>query len=99
MGGFDIWTQVMIFIFNDGRRAPGMCAPHNCPWVPTSPWALTTGQLEAWRARQHGKLHYPSNSVALHMTLGYGEMFVYLNLLYYARHVRPPSAPAPNVSD
>ncbi|KYK57302.1 fungal specific transcription factor [Drechmeria coniospora] len=83
VGGFDIWTQVMTFIFNDGRRAPGMCAPHNCPWVPGSPWSLSRNQLEAWRAGQHRKLHYPDNSVAIHMTLGVGETFVYLNLLYY----------------
>ncbi|THC99796.1 hypothetical protein EYZ11_000726 [Aspergillus tanneri] len=24
VSGFDIWAQVMTFIFNDGRRAPGM---------------------------------------------------------------------------
>lgn len=83
VGGFDIWAQVMTFIFNDGRRAPGMCAPHNCPWVPGSPWFQSRSQLEAWRAGQHRKLRYPSNSVAVHMTLGFGETFVYLNLLYY----------------
>ncbi|KAM4068061.1 fungal specific transcription factor [Hirsutella rhossiliensis] len=101
VGGFDIWTQVMTFIFNDGRRAPGMCAPHNCPWVPTSPWSLSISQLEAWRAGQHRKLHYPSSSVAIHMTLGYGETFVYLNLLYYASTLMLhreyfPFLPAPN---
>ncbi|KAK2595668.1 hypothetical protein QQS21_006641 [Conoideocrella luteorostrata] len=83
VGGFDIWAQVMTFIFNDGRRAPGMCAPHNCPWVPGSPWSQSRSQLEDWRAGQHRKLHYPNNSVAVHMTLGFGETFVYLNLLYY----------------
>lgn len=87
VGGFDIWAQVMTFIFNDGRRAPGMCAPQNCPWVPGSPWSQSRSQLEAWRADQHRKLHYPSNSVAVHMTLGFGETFVYLNLLYYVRYV------------
>lgn len=87
VGGFDIWTQVMAFIFHGGRRAPGMCAPHNYPWVPTSPCSLLVNQLEAWRAGQHRKLHYPSHPVSVHMTLGYGETFVYLNLLYYARQV------------
>ncbi|KJZ73210.1 hypothetical protein HIM_07407 [Hirsutella minnesotensis 3608] len=83
VGGFDIWTQVMTFIFNDGRRAPGMCAPPNCPWVAGSPWSESRNRLEMWRIGQHRKLHYPSNSVAIHMTLGFGETFVYLNLLYY----------------
>ncbi|KAJ6785953.1 hypothetical protein PWT90_03903 [Aphanocladium album] len=83
VAGFDIWTQVMTFIFQDGRRAPGMCAPPNCPWVPGSPWFTSRDQLESWRAKQHHKLYYPNNSVAVHMTLGYGETFAYLNLLYY----------------
>lgn len=81
--GFDINAQVMAFLFNDGRRAPGMCAPENCPWVLGSPWSDCRSRLERWRARQHSRLHYPSNSVAIHMTLGFGESFVYLNLLYY----------------
>ena len=85
VGGFDIWVNVMEFIFNDGRKAPGMCAPQNCPWVPGSPWSLSYNQLRAWRAGQHPKLYYPGTSVAVHMTLGYGETFTYLNLLYYVR--------------
>lgn len=85
VAGFDIWTQVMTFIFQDGRRAPGMCAPPNCPWVPGSPWFTSRDQLDHWRASQHRKLYYPNNSVAVHMTLGYGETFAYLNLLYYVR--------------
>ena len=85
VGGFEIWARVMEFIFKDGRRAPGMCAPHNCPWVPGSPWSVSLSQLRAWRAGQHRNLHYPSTSVAVHMTLGYGETFTYLNLLYYVR--------------
>ncbi|KAH7121599.1 hypothetical protein EDB81DRAFT_700522 [Dactylonectria macrodidyma] len=81
--GFDIYAQVMAFVFNDGRRAPGMCAPENCPWVPTSPWSTTRSRLAKWRASQHSRLHYPRNSVAVYMTLGFGESFVYLNLIYY----------------
>ncbi|CAI6097172.1 unnamed protein product [Clonostachys chloroleuca] len=83
VGGFDIWAKVMEFLFNDGRKAPGMCAPHNCPWVPGSPWSITWGRLLAWRAGQHRNLHYPATSVAMHMALGYGETFTYVNLLYY----------------
>ncbi|KAL0936267.1 fungal specific transcription factor [Colletotrichum truncatum] len=81
--GFDIYSDVMAFVFNDGRRAPGMCSPENCPWVPTSPVACWRRRLEEWRAKQHHRLHYPENSVVAHATLGYGESFVYLNLLYY----------------
>ncbi|KAL5359076.1 hypothetical protein BJX96DRAFT_164193 [Aspergillus floccosus] len=81
--GFDIWTDVMTFVLNDGRRAPGMCAAHNCPWVPESPWGKTRQRLETWRANQHHRLRYPKNTVVAHKTLGFGESFTYLNLLYY----------------
>jgi hypothetical protein len=81
--GFDIWRQVTTFLFNDGRRAPGMCAPENCPWMPTSPWSAARSRLEAWRRNQHRNMHYPATSVAVHMTLCYGETFTCLNLLYY----------------
>jgi hypothetical protein len=89
VSGFEIWARVMEFIFNDGRKAPGMCAPHNCPWVPGSPWSMSWNQLKVWRAGQHRNLHYPSTSVAVHMTLGYGETFTYLNLLHYVRYLLP----------
>ncbi|KAF3384394.1 hypothetical protein F1880_002656, partial [Penicillium rolfsii] len=83
VAGFDIWTHVMTFVLNDGRRAPDMCAPRNCPWVPGSPWSNTRSRLEAWRANQHHRLHYPENSVVAHIALAYGESFTYINLIYY----------------
>ncbi|TDZ33647.1 putative transcriptional regulatory protein [Colletotrichum spinosum] len=81
--GFDMYSEVMAFVFNDGRKAPGMCQPEKCPWVPTSPVACWRRRLQQWRNKQHHRLHYPENSVVAHATLGYGESFVYLNLLYY----------------
>ncbi|KAF4839264.1 hypothetical protein CGCSCA4_v011312 [Colletotrichum siamense] len=87
--GFDIYSDCMAFVFNDGRRAPGMCLPENCPWVPTSPVASWRRRLSEWRTKQHHRLHYPENSVVAHATLGYGESFVYLNLLYYQREYFP----------
>ncbi|RJE20222.1 fungal specific transcription factor [Aspergillus sclerotialis] len=81
--GFDIWADVMTFVLNDGRRAPGMCAAQNCPWVPGSPWSKTKYRLEAWRASQHSKLYYPNNGVMAHTFPGSGESFTYINLLYY----------------
>lgn len=83
--GFDIYAQAMAFVFNNGRCAPGMCAPENCPWVPGSLWSNCRNRLEEWRRSQHHRLHYPRHSVAVHMTLGHGESFIYLNMLYYLR--------------
>ncbi|KAM5349161.1 hypothetical protein ACJ41O_008984 [Fusarium nematophilum] len=81
--GFDIYAQAMAFVFNNGRCAPGMCSPENCPWMPRSPWADCLRRLQDWRISQHHRLHYPRYSVAVHMTLGHGESFIYLNMLYY----------------
>ena len=89
VGGFDIYSQVTAFVFNDGRRAPGMCALENCPWTPGSLWNTCRSQLESWRMTQHNMLHYPENSVALHVALGYGESFIYINLIYYMWYVYP----------
>jgi len=89
VAGFDIWTHVMTFVLNDGRRAPEMCEPRNCPWVPGSPWSNTRTRLEAWRANQHHRLHYPENLVVAHISLGYGESFTYINLIYYLWSVHP----------
>jgi len=83
--GFDIYAQAMSFVFNNGRCAPGMCAPENCPWVPGSPWNQCRTRLEEWRKGQHERLWYPEQSVVVHMTLGHGESFIYLNMLYYLR--------------
>ncbi|OBS26254.1 hypothetical protein FPOA_00194 [Fusarium poae] len=81
--GFDIYAQAMSFVFNNGRCAPGMCAAENCPWVPSSPWYQCRSRLEEWRKSQHERLWYPQHSVVVHMTLGHGESFIYLNMLYY----------------
>lgn len=81
--GFNIWADVMTFVLNDGRRAPGMCTPCKCPWVPGSPWSRTKYNLDAWRACQDPQLYYPSHSVMRHTFPGSGESFVYVNLLYY----------------
>jgi hypothetical protein len=84
--GFDIWSQLMTFVFNDGRKAPGMCATRNCPWVSSSPWANALSQLQAWRAMREANTHYPTASVVMYVTLGYGEAFVYINVLYHVRY-------------
>ncbi|KAG6108886.1 hypothetical protein E4U14_003437 [Claviceps sp. LM454 group G7] len=56
--------------------------PYNCPWVPNSPWSQSRKQLEHGRQVSTGgciilKIQSP---VAVHLTLGYVETFVHLNL-------------------
>lgn len=87
VSGFDVWAQIMSFVFTDGLKAAGRCAPQNCPWVVGSPWSNCWRNLRDWRERQHPCMHYPHSSVAMHMMLNHGESFTYLNLLYYVWYV------------
>lgn len=85
--GIAVWKQAMVFLRNEGRRAPGMCRAENSPWSPTSPWSVITTRLENWRALQHVTLHHPSQSVAAYSSVGNGEIFVFVNMIYYARYI------------
>ncbi|KAF9878119.1 fungal specific transcription factor [Colletotrichum karsti] len=80
--GFAVYADVMAFVYKDGRKAPGMCAAENCPWVPDSKWARIRQDLEAWRTRTDDILHYPTQTVGAHAGTGC-RAFVYINLLYY----------------
>lgn len=85
--GFEIWSKILDLITSGGRRLPKMSKPENCPWVSGSPWRILFDGLEDWRAQQSDRLQYPSTSVAVHVSLGYGEKFAFVNLLYYVRSV------------
>ncbi|RDW57296.1 hypothetical protein BP5796_12746 [Coleophoma crateriformis] len=60
-----------------------MSTPENCPWMHTSPRKVIYEDLESWRSHQGERLRFPLNSVTIHVSLGYGEMFCYVNILYY----------------
>lgn len=83
--GLDIWYRAFDFVVSDGRRRPGMAKPENCPWVESSPWRSIHDSLESWRAHQTCRLRYPSSDVATHVSLGHGEAFAFVNLIYYVR--------------
>lgn len=85
--GFDICAKVLEWVISGGRRQPGMSEPENCPWMSTSPWNSIYGNLEKWRSMQCLRLHYPLSPVAIHVSVGNGEPFAYINLLYYVWYV------------
>lgn len=85
--GFDIWAKILEFVTSGGRRQPGMSALENCPWVEGSPWRKLHDSLGDWRSRQSERLQYPSSSVAVHVSLGHGESFAFVNLIYFVRLV------------
>ncbi|TVY52771.1 putative transcriptional regulatory protein, partial [Lachnellula cervina] len=81
--GSDICAKVLEFISSGGRRQPEMSEPDKCPWRTTSPWNFIYENLEKWRSLQCRRLQYPLSPVATHVSLGNGESFAYINLLYY----------------
>ncbi|KAI1284517.1 hypothetical protein F5Y07DRAFT_346812 [Xylaria sp. FL0933] len=81
--GLDIWHKIHSWIVDGGRRQPRMTTPEHCPWNPTSQWAKMKEQLLAWRGDQDPRLKYPDNKVATHVHFRQGEVFAYINLLYY----------------
>lgn len=77
--GFDIWARILKWVINGGRRQPGI-AP---PWTTGSSWRNLYEELQNWRQLQHNRLRYPQTSVAVQISLGNGESFAYVNLIYY----------------
>ena len=77
--GFDIWARILKWIINGGRRQPGI----GPPWVEGSSWRNLYEELQDWRQLQHSRLRYPETSIAVQVSLGGGESFAYVNLIYY----------------
>lgn len=81
--GFDIWARILKWVIGGGRRQSGMCNSRNCPWVAGSPWRALYDELQAWRQRQNRRICYPETGVEIHVSLGQGESFAFVNLIYY----------------
>jgi hypothetical protein len=77
--GFDIWARILKWIINGGRRQPGVPPP----WTAGSSWRSLYEELQNWRQLQHSRMRYPETPVAVQISLGYGESFAYVNLIYY----------------
>jgi hypothetical protein len=85
--GFDIWARILQWVISGGRFLPDMSLPANCPWNPTSPWALLYQELQAWRSLLEERMLFPKVSVESHAALEQAEPFAYVNLVYYIRCV------------
>ncbi|KAI1191981.1 hypothetical protein F5B17DRAFT_380358 [Nemania serpens] len=81
--GLDIWHKMHSWIVDGGRKQPRMTEPENCPWNQTSEWAKLKTQLSRWREDQDPRMKYPETRVATHVYFRQGEVFAYINLLYY----------------
>lgn len=84
--GFDIFVRILRFA-NEHRRS---LASFNSDESPTSPlhrtWHRLKSELDEWRSLQDRTVRYPDTSAQAHVALGYGELFAYINLLYFMRY-------------
>ena len=83
--GLDIWSVIHGWAAEGGRKHDGMTEPEHCPWQPTAYWAQIKSRLQNWRNSQEWSLRYPETRVNTHVHFRRGEVFAYINLIYYVR--------------
>ena len=82
--GFDIFVRILRFA-NESRR--GRASSTTDSYSPQRTWQILKDELDEWRSLQDLTLHYPATSAQAHVALGYGELFAYINLIYFMRCV------------
>ncbi|KAI9934778.1 hypothetical protein MW887_000395 [Aspergillus wentii] len=80
--GFDIFVRVLRFA-NEHRRARASSSSNASTSPLYSTWQRLKGELDEWRSLQDVTVRYPATSAQAHVALGYGELFAYINLVYY----------------
>lgn len=77
--GFDIFVRILRFA-NESRRGRAIHPPS-----PQATWKTLKDELDEWRSLQDVTVHYPATSAQAHVALGYGELFAYINLIYFMK--------------
>ncbi|KAJ5168356.1 uncharacterized protein N7482_003950 [Penicillium canariense] len=81
--GFDIFVRILRFA-NEHRRSLASFSADDSPMSPLhKTWQRLKGELDEWRSLQDRTVKYPNTSAQAHVALGYGELFAYINLLYF----------------
>jgi hypothetical protein len=83
--GFDIFVRILRFA-NESRRGRTLTFPQD-PSSPGVVWQRLKEELDEWRFLQDVTVRYPATSAQAHVALGYGELFAYINLVYFMRCV------------
>lgn len=85
--GFDIFVRILRFA-NEHRRALPSLDPDESLASPLhQTWRRLKDELDEWRSLQDMTVRYPATSAQAHVSLGYGELFAYINLVYFMRYV------------
>lgn len=92
--GFDIFVRILRFA-NESRRDRDRDRDRARDVLHASSssaaWMALKEELDEWRALQDVIVRYPETSAHAHVALGYGELFAYINLVYFMRYVFCPS--------
>ncbi|KAI9375103.1 pyridoxal phosphate-dependent transferase [Aspergillus egyptiacus] len=76
--GFDIFVRILRFANESRRERARGVAPSSS----LATWQALKGELDEWRALQDITVRYPETNAPVHVALGYGELFAYINLVY-----------------
>lgn len=91
--GFDIFVRILRFA-NESRRDRDRDRDRARDVLHSSSssaaWMALKEELDEWRALQDVIVRYPETSAHAHVALGYGELFAYINLVYFMRYVLRP---------
>ncbi|KAJ5133762.1 transcriptional regulator family: Fungal Specific TF [Penicillium atrosanguineum] len=80
--GFDIFVRILRFA-NEHRRDLSSIGSDDSATPLHQTWQKLKGELDEWRSLQDQTVRYPDTSAQAHVSLGYGELFAYINLLYF----------------
>lgn len=87
--GFDIFVRILRFA-NEHRRALASLDSDDSTSPLLQTWQTLKGELDEWRSLQDMTVRYPATSAQAHVALGYGELFAYINLIYFMRYAFYP---------
>ncbi|KAB8234166.1 transcription factor domain-containing protein [Aspergillus alliaceus] len=79
--GFDIFVRILRFA-NESRRGQTSSSFSGSP-SPQKTWENLKDELDEWRSLQDVTVRFPATSAQAHVALGYGELFAYINLVYF----------------
>lgn len=83
--GFDISVRILRFA-SEHRRALASLTSDDSETSPLHQmWQRLKEELDEWRSLQDRTVRYPDTTAQAHVALGYGELFAYINLLYFMR--------------
>lgn len=83
--GFDIFVRILRFANEHRRALPSLSAADPVTLSLHQTWQRLSDEVDEWRSLQDVTVRYPTTSAQAHVSLGYGELFAYINLVYFMR--------------